>query len=179
MNLNHTEQLEVYKAVIDLVRTRIERAKTVARRKKKGIDVEALANGIVNRLTIKIRKFPDSYLSDYKGLWSEEIKIPKGKPTISSDIDGFHVQVGGEEVHRSWDQDEAKFVYFAALTGATSVKLPIDKQAIKVAVSAFEKDYNSLKEEINKLIQSLIPDVKIRRQVEDKIWNILFKAARS
>jgi len=180
LGLTEEEQLEVYKAVIDLVKTRIERARTVARRrKKKGVDIEALANSIVNRLTTKIKRFPDAYLGDYKGLWSDEIRIPKGKPTIGSDIGGFYVQVRGEEIHRSWDQDEAKFVYFAALTGATSVKLPIDKQAIKVAVSAFEKDYNSLKEEVNKLIQNLIPDVKIRRQVEDKIWNILFKATRS
>ena len=180
LNLNRIEQLEVYKAVIDLVRTRIERAKTVARRKKKkGVNVEALANGIVNRLTTKIRKFPEFYLSDYKGLWSDEIKIPEGKPTMGSDIGGFYVQVRGKEVYRSWDQDEVKFVYFAALTGASSVKLPLDKQAMKTAVDTFEKDYNSLKQEVDNIIQMLIPDMKIRKKVKDKVWGNIFEAVKS
>jgi len=175
LGLTEEEQLEVYKAVIDLVKTRIERAKTVARRRKKrGVDVEALANGIINRLTIRIGKFPDAYLSDYKGLCSDEIRIPKGKPTIGSDIGGFYVRVRGKEVYRSWDQDEVKFVYFAALTGASRVKLPLDKQVMKSAVEAFEKDYNKLKEEVNNLMLALIPDVKIRKKVGDRIWKTLF-----
>lgn len=175
LHFNDIEQLEVYKAIVDLVKTRIERAKTVARRKKKkGVDVEALANNIINRLTTDIKKFPDAYLRDYKGLWSNEIRIPKGRPTIKSDLSGLCVQVGEEEVYRSWDQDEVKFVYFAALTGASYVKLPLDKQVIKAAVEAFEKDYDKLKEEANELLLTLIPDVKIRRKVESEFWKIIF-----
>jgi hypothetical protein len=76
-----------------------------------------LANGIISRLTTKIERFPDAYLIDYKGLWSKEIKIPNGQPMIGSDVNGFYVQVRGEEIYRSWNREEAKFVYFAALTG--------------------------------------------------------------
>ncbi len=175
LGLSEEEQLEVYRAVIDLVKTRIERAKTVTKRKKKGgIDVEALANGIITRLPTEIGKFPDAYLGDYKGLWSKEIKIPVGQPIIGSDISGFYVQVKGEEVYRGWSHDEAKFIYFAALTGASHVKLPLDRQTIKAALKAFEEDYNKLKEEVNELLLTLIPDAKIRKKVEDKLWNILF-----
>ena len=175
LGLSETDLLDLYKAIIDLLRARIDRAKTVVRRKKKkGVNVEALANGIINRLTTRIKKFPDAYLSDYKGLWSDEIRIPEGKPTMGSDIGGFYVQVRGEEVHRSWDQDEVKFVYFSALTGASHVKLPLDKQAMKAAVEAFEREYNTLKEEVRNLLLTLIPDSKIRKKVEDYVWNILF-----
>jgi hypothetical protein len=176
LGLGEEEQLEVYKAVIDLVKTRIEKAKTVTKRKKKkkDIDIEALANGVISRLNIKIKKFPDDYLGDYKGLWSKEIKIPKGHPTFGNDLFGYYVQVGGKEIYRSTDHDEAKFIYFAALTGASSVKLPLDKKAIIVALEAFEKDYRKLKEEVDTLLSTLISDAKVGKEVEDKVWSLLF-----
>ncbi len=175
LGLTEEERLEVYKAVIDLVKTRLERAKTVTKKKeKKGVDIEALANSIINRLTTKVKKFPEAYLRDYKGLWSDEIEIPEGKPIIGSDIGGFYVQVRGKEVYRSWNQDEIKFVYFAALTETSRVKLPLDEQVMKIAVETFEKDYNKLKEEVNGLLLTLIPDVKIRKRVEDEIWKMVF-----
>ena len=175
LGLSETEMLDLYKAIIDLLRARVERARSVVRRKKKkSVDVEALANSIVTRLNTKIEKFPDAYLTSYKGLWSNEIKIPTGQPTLGSDINGFYVRVRGEEVYREWNHDEAKFVYFAALTGASSVKLPLDKQVIRAAVEAFEKDYSKLKEEVNTLLLTLIPDVKVRKKVEDRVWSLLF-----
>jgi hypothetical protein len=176
LNLAKEEQLEIYEAVIDLVKTRIERAKTVARRrKKKGVDVEALANGIITRLTTKIERFPDAYLSDYKGLCSKEIKIPIGQPILGSDINGFYVQVRGEEVYRGWNQEEVKFVYFAALTGSSSVRIPLDKQTITLAVKSFEEKYKRLKEEVDELLLTLITDAKIRKNVEEKIWKKIFQ----
>jgi hypothetical protein len=174
LGLTEEDQVKVYKAVIDLVKTRIEKAKTVAKRKKKkSVDIEALANGIVNRLNTKIEKFPDAYLTNYKGLWSNEIKIPTGQPTLGSDINGFYVRIRGNEVYRGWNHDEAKFIYFAALTGTSSVKLPLDKQVIRAAVEAFEKNYNKLKEEVDTLLLTLIPDVKVRKKVEDRVWSLL------
>jgi methylase of polypeptide subunit release factors len=175
LGLEVQDVIDVYKSIIDLVKSRIERAKTVARRKKKkDFDVEALANNILSRLNKKIEKFPDAYLTDYKGSWSKEIKIPKGQPTFGSDINGFYVRIGVEEVYRGWDHDEAKFIYFAALTGASSVKLPLDKNALIAALEAFEEDYRKLKEEVNTLLSTLISDAKVRKEVEDKVWSLLF-----
>jgi hypothetical protein len=179
LGLTEEEQVEVYKAVIDLVKTRIEKAKTVVRRKKKrGVDVEALANGIITRLTTKIERFPDAYLGEYKGLWLKEIKIPAGQPIFGSDINGFYVQVSDEVIYRSWNQDEAKFVYYAALTGSTTVKLPMDKHAIKLAIKSFENEYKKLREEVNDLLSSLVFDTKIRKNVEDKVWKQIFSKVR-
>jgi hypothetical protein len=178
LGLSKEDQVEVYKAVIDLVKTRIERAKTVTRRKKKkSVDIEALANSIVTRLNTKIEKFPDAYLTDYKGLWSKEIKIPNGQPMIGSDVNGFYVQVRGEEVYRSWNREEAKFVYFAALTGSNIVKIPSDKQVIALAVRSFEEKYKKLKEDVDELLSTLINDLKIRREVEEKVWKKIFQSS--
>jgi len=52
LGLTDEEQLEVYRAVVDLVKSRIEKAKSFGKKKKtkEGIDVDALKNAIVKRL---------------------------------------------------------------------------------------------------------------------------------
>jgi hypothetical protein len=94
---------------------------------------------------------------------------------LGSDINGFYVRVRGEEVYRGWDQEEAKFIYFAALTGRSSVRIPLDKQTIISVVKSFEEKYKRLKEEVDELLLTLIADAKIRRAVEEKIWKKIFR----
>jgi len=58
LGLTEKEQLEVYRAVIDLVRSRIERAKSTGRRRltADGLDFELLKNTIVERVREKPRR---------------------------------------------------------------------------------------------------------------------------
>ncbi|MEM2868683.1 MAG: hypothetical protein QXR84_09415, partial [Candidatus Bathyarchaeia archaeon] len=175
LQLNPEEQTEVYKSIIDLVKTRLEKAKSVKkRRKKKEVDVENLADNLVRRLNSRIRKFPEGYLIDYRGLWSSEVKIPRGKVILGSDLGGFFVQVDGERIYSGWSEKEAKFVYYAALTGSSSVKIPLDKHSLEKALEAFEKDYERLKKDVNDLLLTTIPDAKIRAKVEDLVWKKIF-----
>jgi hypothetical protein len=50
LGLTDEEQLEVYRAVVDLVKFRIEKAKSVGKKTKEGIDVEALKNAVIERI---------------------------------------------------------------------------------------------------------------------------------
>ena len=51
LGLTDEEQLEVYRAVIDLVKFRIEKAKSVKSNKTiEGIDVDALKNAVIERI---------------------------------------------------------------------------------------------------------------------------------
>jgi len=58
LGLTEDEQLEVYRAVVDLVRSRIERAKSAVKRGKgsEGIDIEALRDTIVERVKKEFEK---------------------------------------------------------------------------------------------------------------------------
>jgi hypothetical protein len=65
LGLTEKEQLEVYKAVIHLVKERIERAKSVEKekQKRKKISEEAYAEKIISEIDVsKLKKFPDDYL---------------------------------------------------------------------------------------------------------------------
>lgn len=52
LGLTDEEQLEVYRAVVDLVKSRIERAKSFGKKKKigEGVDMDALKNVVVDRI---------------------------------------------------------------------------------------------------------------------------------
>ena len=58
LGLTEEEQLEVYKAVVDLVRSRIEKAQSVDKGKRyvEGVDVEAMAESLGKRVKEKQKK---------------------------------------------------------------------------------------------------------------------------
>ncbi len=52
LGLTEEEQLEVYRAVVDLVKTRLERAKSLnkVKKAKEGIDIDSLAQDILKQM---------------------------------------------------------------------------------------------------------------------------------
>ena len=79
LGLSEKEQLDVYRAVVDLVKSRIERAKSVKKKTKKGkFDISALAEDILQETKIKeLKKFPDEYVTggDFR-----EMRVPEDDP---------------------------------------------------------------------------------------------------
>jgi len=109
LGLTEEDQLEVYKAVIDLVKSRIEKAQSVKKKKKEGVDVGEVAKNIVDRIQKLnlIKKFPDDYVKTE--LFEKEIEINKdGKITLTSELAGYNVKVSEEVVYSTDDQFKAK-----------------------------------------------------------------------
>jgi hypothetical protein len=170
LGLTEEEQLEVYKAVIDLVKSRIERAKSVKKKKKEGIDIEEIAKNIVERIQKLnlVKKFPDDYIEVNQ--FEEEIEVKKkGKVTLTSELTGYNVKVSEEVVYSTDDQFKAKFVYYSLLSGKKVVQIPADKELLKIAIEKFEQDRNALKDYINKMLEAWVPDKKIRKEVEKEV----------
>ncbi|MCX8083272.1 MAG: hypothetical protein N3D17_07835, partial [bacterium] len=54
LGLTEDEQLEVYRTVVDLVKSRIEKAKSVKKKNiKEGIDIDILRNTIIRKIKEK------------------------------------------------------------------------------------------------------------------------------
>jgi hypothetical protein len=126
LGLTEEEQLEVYRAVVSLVKSRIEKAKSVERKKrKKGIDAEELTEDVFREAGLKpLPKFPDDYLSM---LEVGEVKnIPSGRNVkVKVTLGGIWLTVDEEKVKCS-SLEEAKYLYWSALTGKTEVPIPTD-----------------------------------------------------
>ena len=170
LGLTEDEQLEVYKAVIDLIKSRIEKAKSVKKRKKEGVDVGEVAKNIVERIQKLnlVKKFPDDYIKTE--LFGEEVNVNKdGKVTLTSELTGFNVKISEEIVYSTDDQLKAKFVYYSLLSGNKKIRIPADEELLKEAINKYEENRKVLKDYMNKMLEYWVPDKKIRKEVEKEV----------
>jgi type I restriction-modification system DNA methylase subunit len=171
LGLSADEQVEVYKAVIDLVKSRIERAKSVEKRTKPGgIDVNSLVNSILEEIGGKLKRFPDEYIDVGE---FDIIHIPKGPAKAGSDLQGFFVRFGGKE-HRCRSAIEAKYIEYTTLSGYTSIKIPKDDSIIKKAVEEHDRSLREVGKIINEYVESSVPDRKLRDKIKHEVWRRLF-----
>jgi hypothetical protein len=168
LRLTGEEQLEVYKAVVDLVKSRLEKARSVPRRaKRKGVDIGALAEGILREIDIsELKKFPDDYIGDEE---CREIEVSEGKPEVGSDLHGFFVKIGDARIECG-SQEEVKYIEYAVMNGNTRIAIPKDERVIKKAVGSYGSVYNKLKGDISAYMRRAIQNSKLRDKVEAVVW---------
>jgi len=171
LGLTEEEQLEVYRAVVDLVRSRIERARSVKRREKVGeLDVDALVDSVledVRRLHgVEFKRFPEDYVEGYE---CRVVEVPKGsKVEAGVDLEGYYVQVDGEKLRCS-SPYEARFIEYAVLAGKTRVSIPKDEEAVKKIVEEYGKLVKDAKKLVEDFINETITDRKLREKVRFKV----------
>ena len=172
LGLSEEEQLEVYRAVVDLVRSRLVKARSVPRKtKRKGVDVEALAEGVLREVeTGELKKFPEDFIE--AGEECREIVVPSGKVVVGSDLRGFFVKVGGASGARieCGSLEEAKFIEFAVLNGSRRVRIPKDERTVKEAVARYGSAYDRFKKVVAEQTRRNIQNSKLRRKVEAAVW---------
>ncbi len=173
LGLTEGEQLEVYRAIIDLVNSRLEKAGSVPKQaKRKGVDINALAEGILCEIeTSELKKFPDDYIGVEE---CRELEVPKGKPEVESDLHGFFVRIGNARIECG-SQEEAKYIEYAVMNGNVRIMIPKDERVIKKAVESYGKAYNKLKKDVSAYTKRTIQNNKLREKVESVVWEKITK----
>lgn len=179
LGLTDEEQLEVYRAVVDLVSSRIKKAKSVDRKKKikGGIDVDAFVKTVMERVGEEtLGKFYQENILSHKPLYTK--KLPK--PT--SDI-GLEAELGlkfEKDIHKyrlysgkkyifCKSEPEARYLKVWVETGLESVKVPKDENCLAKIVPQLEK----LMEKIKKIIESYTNSIlqpKLRQKILHQLW---------
>lgn len=171
LGLTDKEQLEVYKGVVRLVSDRIEKAKSVERKNKfKGVDTGALAESILREIDIEKLRFPDRYI---EGVKSKEIKLPTGEPEIGGDLHGFFVKIDEKKI-RCKSQDKARYIFYCAKNRMNVCKIPKDENIIKRIVKEYSSIFDEFVRTLEQILESQIPDRKIRQKVEFEVWRKVF-----
>ncbi|TDA42153.1 MAG: hypothetical protein DSO07_00825, partial [Thermoproteota archaeon] len=167
LGLTEEEQLEVYRTVIDLVKSRIERAKSIQKRKKVGnIDIDELVNSVLKDVEelygIETKKFPEDYIGNCS---YRIVKVPKGtKVEAGVDLEGAYVRIDGEEIRCSSDY-EAKFIEYAILAGKTEIMIPEDENILRRAVEERGKFLRDARARLDEVLKEMITDKKLREKV--------------
>jgi hypothetical protein len=162
LGLTEEEQLEVYKAVVDLVKSRIEKAKSVAgnKNKKKYSEVDLLVKRTLDSLGGEdILKNFFKGMSEYEGMI-----LPKFRKEarIEKTLTGWQLTDGKERVFLD-DREQAKYCGLLASIGMEKIKIPVDLNEAKV--TALQNIVVSVFQALNETLET-ITDKKTREAVK-------------
>jgi len=175
LGLTEEEQLEVYRAVIDLVKSRLEKAKSVKKKKlKEGIDIDSLVKTIMQKIgDDNLGKFYREKILSQKDLVTKSIPITKGKIKIDKDLFGWRLICGKESITCN-SEEEAHYIKVFAEVGLETIKIPKDHDYLKAIIN----DLRNLKKKTDQVIASFLQSIvnpKIRAKVAHTLWMEIFK----
>lgn len=172
LGLTDAEQVEVYKAVIDLVKSRIERARSLGSSKpnKKGIDVEAVVKIVLDKIDGKtLKQFYAEHTAPLKELTQKKLPEVVTPPTIEKSLFGWQINVGGRKSLSCASELEARYVKVWLEAGAETIKLPKDERVLKKLVPLLEFRKAEIDTIIDVYLGSIL-DKKLKSQILHQIW---------
>ena len=176
LGLTDDEQLEVYRAVVDLVKSRIERAKSFGKRKKtkEGIDIDLLVKTVMEKIgNDTLGKFYQEKVSSQKSLSIKVLPKATNDITIKQGLFGWRLYSGKKYTEHA-SELEARYLKVWLEAGVEQVEVPEDENYLKTIVPEMEK----LKAKINEVIEdqlSFIANVKTRDKILHQLWHELTK----
>lgn len=171
LGLADEEQLEVYRAVVDLVKSRIEKAKSVNKKKKTktGIDIEALINTVLEKIGENtLKKFYKEKILDRKDLITKKLPEIEKKIEIKKGLFGWQI-ISGKISIDCRSESEVEYLKVWLQAGAKSIKLPRDERYLAKTA----KELKKLKSNADRIIEDYLGsvlDTKIKSQLLHQIW---------
>jgi len=166
LDLTDEEQLEVYKAVVDLVKTRLERAKSLKKGKKTkdGLDLDLLVQNVLDRIG------EDNLATFYKDriatvpCYSLDLPKPEEPIEIENLLFGWRLKIGKKAIDCS-SETQARYLRVFAEMGCDQTLVPKDDTYLSSIVnhweSLFEKAQAALQEHTSSILQNKTRDLLI------------------
>ncbi|MBC8511544.1 MAG: restriction endonuclease subunit M [Dehalococcoidia bacterium] len=174
LGLTDEEQLQVYRAVIDLVKSRIDKAKSFGKRKKtrEGIDIDLLVKTVMEKIgNDTLGKFYQEKVSSQKALSIKVLPKATDDITIKQGLFGWRLYSGKKYIECA-SELEARYLKVWLEAGAEEIEVPEDEDYLKTIVPEMEK----LKAKINEVIEdqlSFIANVRTRDRILHQLWREL------
>lgn len=176
LGLSEEEQLEVYRAVVDLVKSRIGRAGSVQKKNKSknGIDYESFTESIMGRIgPDTLGKFYRENILTLKPLIIKELPPISGKVKIDHRLFEWRLYCGKKFVEcRS--ELEARYLRVFIDTGIESVKLPGDNKLLEYLVPQLEEIKSRMETSIKSELESIM-SAKTRERLRHLLWAEIIK----
>ena len=175
IGLTEDEQLKVYKAVIDLVRSRIEKAKSFGKKGKikEGLDVELLTKTIKEKLGDKLLgHFYSEKILGQKNLKTVKLFHPAKDIHIKNELFGWRLSSGKDHIDCQ-SEAEAEYLKIWLESGLEEVKVPKDESYIMKILPELKE----LKERIDRIISDHISSItsqKLQQKILQKLQGELF-----
>jgi tRNA1(Val) A37 N6-methylase TrmN6 len=175
LGLTDEEQLEVYRAVIDLVKSRIEKAKSFGKKKiKEGIDIDALVKTVKEKIGENtLGKFYKEKILSHKPLLVKKLPLLSNKIEIKKELFGWRIYSGRQSIECD-SEEEARYLKVFFEAGLEEVKIPKDKNYLKKILPELEKLKIDIDKIINYYLESIV-NTKIKKELRYRLWSEIIK----
>jgi hypothetical protein len=177
LDLTEEEQLEIYRAVVDLVKSRIDKAKSVKKKgkTKEGVDVEHVSRVIMDKLGKGLyRKFYDEKVLSQKNVKMVKLFSPTKEPIIDNSLFGWRI-VAGKDFIQCSNEEEARYLKVWLDAGLyEDVKVPNDEKYLRRILPELEKLQARITRIISEHIES-ITSQKLQNQIMHHLQRKLFE----
>ena len=174
LGLTDEEQLEVYRAVVDLVSSRIKKARSVGKRKgaKQGVDIDAFVKTVMEVVGEgTLGKFFKEKILSHKPLVSRNLPKLSGEIRIESDFEGCRFYYGKKYILCD-SQSEARYLKVWLEAGLESIGVPKDDDYLAKIVPQLEKLMQKIKQTIESHTESIVQP-KLRQKILNQLWQRL------
>ncbi len=171
LGLTDEEQLEVYRAVVDLVKSRIEKAKSFGKRRKtkEGIDIDLLVKTVMDKLgDDTLGEFYREKILTQRSLRTKSLPRVSGAVKLEQELFGWRLSSGREHVDCASEM-ESRYLKVWLEAGLESVKIPKDEDYLKEIVPKLE----SLKQRTDEVFEDYlgsILDLRLRQRLLHQLW---------
>ncbi|MBC8484681.1 MAG: hypothetical protein H8D45_01405, partial [Bacteroidetes bacterium] len=179
LGLTKEEQLDVYIAVADIVKSRLEKAKSVEKKKKNkdGINVEAFIDTVMERIGEEtLGSFYKKNILKQKKL--KKIKLPIISSNIILHIDkelmGWRLYYSNKDFIICDSEEEARFIKIFLDTEIEELSVPTDINYLSSIISNLEK----LKEKIDIIINESLETIystKLKNNLKHQLIREIIK----
>jgi type I restriction-modification system DNA methylase subunit len=176
LGLSDEEQLEVYRAVVDLVKSRIEKARSFGKRRKtkEGIDIDLLVKTVMDKLgDATLGKFYREKILTHKPLRTKSLPKVSGEVKLEQELFGWRLSSGREHVDCP-SETEARYLKVWLEAGLDSVKIPKDEAYLRKIIPELE----SLKQKTDEVFEDYlgsILDPRLRQRLLHQLWQEAIK----
>jgi len=177
LGLTEVEQLDVYRAVLDLVKSRIEKAKSFGKQKKtkEGIDIDALVATVMGKVGDEpLGKFYRERILTRRSLATKNLPKASGTAKIEPEMYGWRLYYSDKKYIVCPSEEEARYLKIFLESGLEEVKMPNDNRYLKTILPELEKLKARTDEIVNSYLESIV-STKIKMKISHQLWNEILK----
>jgi len=172
------EQIEVYRAVVDLVKSRIEKARSVDNKKttKNGFNLDLMVKTILEKVGMqRLGSFYKTHVLSKKPL--KKVKLPKLEKSVKLDktLLDYRLSSGRKSID-CFSEEEGRYLKVFLEADWDDVLVPENKEVIKQILPQLEKISSKVKEAINYYSDSIL-DSRLKDQIVHLVWHEVSKKA--
>ena len=175
LNLSESDQLKIYQSIIKMLKTRIEKAQSVKKKKKtvSGINVIELKKLVLDKLDLEL--YDKISNLEIKENYKEIEIISEGKISVNVDYSGIpYVKIGDYRIDCKFLK-EAQYVKYCLLMGKNNIRIPMNDENLEELLDDFKRMDENIKESITKILELTASDEKTKKQLRSFIYNDIWK----